>query len=65
MTAGFMVTTKKPLWGTGNVVVMDRGFYVLEELISMGEKGVSGSALIKKRRYWTKGVPTEDILRHM
>ena len=47
------------------MVVMDRGFYVLEELISMVEKGVSGSALIKKRRYWTKGVPEEEILRHM
>ena len=31
----------------------------------MVEKGVLGSALIKKRRYWPKGVLSEEILRHM
>ena len=31
----------------------------------MVEKGVFVLALIKKRRYWPKGVPAEDILRHM
>ena len=40
---------------------MDSGFCVLEGLISMAEKGVLGSALIKKRRYWPKGVPAEEI----
>ena len=28
--AGFMLRTKKSLWGTGKVVVMDTGFFVLE-----------------------------------
>ena len=46
-----MVRTKKLLLGTGEVVVMDSGFYVLEGLISMVEKGVFGSELIKKWRY--------------
>ena len=41
-TAGLMARTKKPLWGTGKVVVMDSGFCVLEEFISMVEKGVFG-----------------------
>ena len=31
----------------------------------MFEKGVFGSLLIKKQRYWPKGVPSEDIHRHM
>ena len=31
---------------------MDRGLCVLEGLISMIEKGVLGSALTKKQRYW-------------
>ena len=63
--ASFMVRTKKSLWGTGKVVVMDTGFYVLKGLISMVEKGVFGSALIKNQRYRPKGVPSEEILRHM
>ena len=44
---------------------MDTGFYVLKGLISMVEKGVFGSALIKNQRYRPKGVPSEEILRHM
>ena len=30
----------------------------------MVEKGVLGSAFIKKRCYWPKGVPAEEILLH-
>ena len=60
-----MVRMTKPLWGTRKVVVMDSGFCVLGGLIAIVEKGVLGSALIKKRRYWPKGVPEEDILRRM
>ena len=41
-TDGFVVSTKNPLCGTGKVVVVDIGFYVLERFISMVEKGVLG-----------------------
>ena len=58
MTAGLMMRTTNPLWVTGKVVVMDSGFYVLEGFISMVEKGVLVSVLIKKRCYWPKGVPS-------
>ena len=64
-TAGFMVRMKNPLWVTGKVVVMYSGFCVLGGSISMVEKGFWGSSLIKKRCYWTMGVPEEEILRHM
>ena len=63
-TADLMVTTTKPLWGTGMVVVIDSGFFVPDGLISMVDKGVFGLVLFKKRCYWPKGVPSEDILRH-
>ena len=64
-TDGLMVMTTNQLWGTGKVVVMDSRFCVLEGLISMVEKGVFGSELIKKRRYWPKGVPNRgDSLAH-
>ena len=59
-----MVRTTKPLWGTVKVVVMDSRFFVLEVLISMVEKGVLGSALIKKRRYCPKGVTAQAIIQH-
>ena len=43
-------------------VTKDSGLCVLEGLISMVDKGVLGLELIKKRRYWPKGFPSEDIL---
>ena len=64
-TAGLTVRITKPLWGTGKVVVIYRGFCLPEGLISMVEKGVFGSALTKKRSYWPNGVPEEEILWHM
>ena len=57
-----MVIITNPLWVTGKVVVMDSGFCVIEGLIAMVKKGVLGSELIQKRRYWPKGVPAEEIL---
>ena len=62
---GLMVIKTKKLWGTGKVVVMNIGFYVLERLISMVEKGVLELALIKKWRYWLKGVTADEIIWHM
>ena len=56
-TASLMVRITKLLWSTWKVVFMDRGCCVLEEFIPMVTKGVLGSALIKKRYYWHKGVP--------
>ena len=43
-------------------VTKDSGLCVLEGLISMVDKGVLGLALIKKRSYWPKGFPAEEIL---
>ena len=50
-TAGLMVRVTK-----------DSGLCVLEGLISMVDKGVLGLALTKKRHYWPKGFPAEEIL---
>ena len=47
-TEGLMVQTKNTIWETGKVVIMESGFCVLEWLILMVERGILGSALIKK-----------------
>ena len=60
-----MVRMINLLCGTGKMVVTDSGLFLLEGLISMVEKDILGSALIKKWRYWPKGVPAEEILRHI
>lgn len=61
-TAALMVRMCKPIWNTGNVVVMDSGFCVLNGVLQMAKKGVYGASLIKKRRYWPKHVPGDKIV---
>ena len=65
VTDGLVVRMINTLWGTRKVVVVDIGLCVLEVLISMSEKGVLGSDLIKKQRYWPKGVPEDEIHWHI
>ena len=62
---GLMVSMIKPLWGTGEMLIIDSGFFSLEGLIPIVEKDVLGLTLIKERRYWPKGVPVEEILWHI
>lgn len=63
-TIGLMLRCTKPLHGTGKVVVLDSGFCVLKGVIELKKRGVFAAALIKKRRYWPKYVPGEEIKAH-
>ena len=61
---GTLLHLTKPVWGTGKLVVLDSGFCVLQSLVELKKKGVYAHALIKKRRYWLKHVPGDDIIMH-
>ena len=63
-TIGLMIRCTKSLHGTGKVVVLDSGFCMLKGVIELKKRGVFPAALIKKRRYWPKYVPGEDIKTH-
>ena len=56
-TVGLMLRMCQPLFGAGKAVVLDSGFCVAKGVFDLEEKGVFAGALIKKRRYWPKGVP--------
>ena len=60
-TVGLMRRLTRALWSTGKAVIMDSVFCVLKGLLEMRKRGVCGSALIKKRCYWPKGVHEDDI----
>ena len=62
-TVGTLLHLTKPIHGTGKVFVLDSGFYVLQGLAEL-KKGVFAHTLIKKRRYWLKHIPGEDIIAH-
>lgn len=63
-TTGTMLRCTKPIWNMGKVVVMDSGFCVVRGICELMKRGVYSSALIKKRRYWPKDVPGEEIREH-
>ena len=61
-TVGLMLQITRSLWSTGKAVIMDSGFFVLKVLLKMnGGGGGYGSALMKKRYYWPRGVHRDGI----
>ncbi len=50
---------------TGQYVVLDLGFCVLKAIVDLQKVGVYSAALIKKRKYWPKGVPGEAMRSHL
>jgi len=63
-TVATVLCLAKPLFGTGTVIIMDSGFCVLKVIVALLSFGVYLSALIKKRHYWPKDVPGDDIAEH-
>jgi hypothetical protein len=63
-TCGLLLQLTRSIWSTGKIVILDSGFCVLKAIIELKKKGVYASALIKKRRYWPRDVPGEDIRKH-
>ena len=46
-------------------MVMDSAFCILEGLASLARVGVFATAVAKKRAYWPRGLPGEDIYREV
>ena len=54
----------KKLHGTGEIVLLDSGFCVLQGLVDIEKKGVYGAALTKKRWYWPRYIDWKIIKAH-
>ena len=44
--------------------MLDSGFCVLQAIVELKKHGVFTHALIRKRRYWPKHVPGDQIIQH-
>ena len=55
-TVGLMLQMCGSISSTGDFVVLGSGFFVSKGITALLESGVYASALIKKRKYWPKGV---------
>ena len=58
---GLMLRLMRALRSTGKAVIRDSGFCILKALLKTRKRGVYGSVLKKKRRYWTWGVHGDAI----
>ena len=56
-TVVLMLRMCEPIFSTDKCVMLDSGFCVSMGITSLLEFGVYTSSLIKKRKYWPKGVP--------
>jgi hypothetical protein len=63
-TVGLLKHLTKSIWYSGRAIVLDSGFCVLAGLVALRLVGVFAAALIKKRRYWPKYIPGDDIIQH-
>ena len=61
---GTLLQLTRPVHGSGKVFVLDSGFCVFQAIVELKKRGVFTHALIKKRRYWPKHVPGEQIIQH-
>ena len=58
---GQMLRMCEPIFSSGKCVVLDSGFFVSKGITALLEVGVYADALIKKQKYWPKGVPGDAI----
>ena len=63
-TGGLLLRMLRAYHHTGRYVVLDSGFCVLKAIVDLQKVGVYSAALIKKRKYWPKGVPGEAMQSH-
>ena len=64
-TGGLVAQMTKPIWGSGRVVLLDSGFGYLPCLVALNARGLFGTCVIKKRRYWPSGTEGDALLAEM
>eukprot|EP00043_Microstomoeca_roanoka_P015419 m.154492 g.154492 ORF g.154492 m.154492 type:complete len:447 (-) comp16257_c0_seq9:1945-3285(-) len=60
-TPTLVLRLTRSVWGSGRIVNMDSGFGVLKTLTALLEKGLYGTVILKKKRYWPTGCPGDYI----
>ena len=63
-TVGLLLHVLEPIFGKGNMVVLDSRFCILKGIMELEKHGVYASALIKKQKYWPKYIKAKAIKQH-
>ena len=62
---GLVTRMTQPIWGSSRVVLLDSGFGYLNCLQALNSKGLYGTMVIKKRKYWPVGTEGDVLLERM
>ena len=62
--ASLILMMCRPIFGSSKAVVLDSGFCAAKSITDLKSKCVYAAALIKKRHYWPKLVPSDLIDTH-
>ena len=63
-TVGLLLHVLEPIFGKGNMVVLDSGFCVLKGIMELKKHGIYTSTLLKKLKYWPKYIKGKAIKQH-
>ena len=63
-TTNLLLELYKSTFHTGNLIILDCGFCVLQVIINPRMGGIYSSALIKKRHYWPKYIKEDAICQY-
>lgn len=64
-TTGLLLRMTESIAGKGIVVVMDSAFCVMKALMALKARGIYAASVAKKRSYWPRHIPGDEILAHM
>jgi hypothetical protein len=59
---GLVLRAAEGIKGSNRVIGMDSGFGVLAALPELRKRGLHGTMVMKKKKYWPKGLPGDKIL---
>jgi hypothetical protein len=59
---GLVLRAAEGIKGSNRVIGMDSGFGVLAALPELRKRGLHGTIVMKKKKYWPKGLPGDQIL---
>ena len=64
-TTALMLRMTRRIWSSGDVVIMDSRFATLSGLLNLLAHGVYATIAIKKKRYWPREVPGDEMEQRM
>jgi hypothetical protein len=64
-TTALVLRMTETIRGSGRVVIMDSAFCVMKAIVALRQVGIYVATIAKKRRYWPKDIPGDEVIAFM